>query len=178
MTVLVDWEIKNAINDGLIQITPFDESLVNPASLDIRLGDFVKEMVAFGGVIDPRNTNTFSYRRVNLGDEGYLLEPNSFVLAPMLEEVTLFPTIAAKLLGKSSMARLGLANSDAAGWCDNGWSGVLTQELFNHSKYPIKLTKGMKIGQLIFYKTEWPSQTYEKKGRYQNQKPGQGSLGV
>lgn len=208
MTVLVDYEIKNAIRSGDIEVTFFDESLLNPASLDIRLGHVVgtvhgmKESVARHGqgllnqayteitspwgdpfntieIIDPLDKDSFNIEYIDITGRFCLVPPNSYVLASMYEDTKVLHNISTKIVGKSSMARLGCSNSDAAGWAEVGWSGNLTMEIFNHNnKAFLKLTHGMKIGQLLFYQHHTPENDYSKKGRYLNQKPGQGSKGV
>jgi dCTP deaminase len=192
--VMVDWEIKQAIQSGEIKITPFDAALINPCSLDIRLGstfgrleatdrrgmlyvhpDRVNQTISHY-VIDPCNKDSFRFEYLE-SDEYHLL-PGQFVLASMFEKVELSEIICATLMGKSSLGRLGLANSNyAAGWVDSNWAGVLVMELFNSGPCSLKLQKGMKIGQLILHRTEAPDKDYSETGRYQNQSLG-GSLGV
>lgn len=173
---LVDYQIIDHINRGLIKVSPFDESLVNPNSLDVRLGGNFSELKA--ELVDPTNKESFKFIPIE-GDE-YILQPGCFVLASLLEDIELPPNIYADIRGKSSLGRLGLDNSSVAGLIDAGWSGILTIELSNHGTVPIKLTKGMKIGQIVFHQTAVCDKPYGSAGvgRYQRQKPGQGSLGV
>lgn len=161
-------------------VTPFDESLVNPTSLDIRLGDqytFTQgKSFPWYSLVDPLNKDSFKTETRTL--TSYLLQPKEYILVSMFEHLELPDNISAKVMGKSSLARLGLDNSSAAGWIDAGWRGVITLELTNHSKNVILLTKGMKIGQLIFFKHDRVGKSYSQTGRYYNQIAGQGSLGV
>ena len=201
--VLVDFQIRDHINKGNIKVTPFDDSLINPNSLDLRLGgnfstveatynydstnivktkinfnssDFFDSFLNFKKYLDPLDKETFITKSYE-GDVFYL-EPNCMVIASLAEDITLPDFICARVVGKSSLGRLGLDNSSVAGWVDANWSGVLTIELFNHSQNIIKLTKGMKIGQMIFLETEPCEKGYDKTGRYYKQQPGQGSKGV
>lgn len=177
MTILVDWQIKDYINKGVIKIDPFDESLVNPTSLDIRLGDTFGKIVSRLDVIDPLDKSSFSTEYWQA--DSVILNPSDCILASMLENVYIDDTICCELRGKSSLGRLGIINSDGfAGWVDSGWQGNLTMEIVNLSSHKIKLTSSMKIGQITFYESEPPEKSYKLTGRYLNQNKGQGSLGV
>ena len=198
MTILVDHEIKQLIKEGQLVVTPYDESLVNPSSLDIRLGNILSVPMpnTFLGYkeVDPSNKDSFIHATLDLEtgieskqvkfpysytvNTSVVLPPNGFLLASMLEYTKFPPYVSAELKGKSSLGRLGLQNSHHAGWVDALWSGVLTMELHNCSSYPLILTPGMKIGQLIFYRHSVVEQGYDKTGRYVDQAPGTGSLGV
>jgi dCTP deaminase len=184
MTILVDYQIKDKINQGVIKVSPFDESLVNPNSVDLRLGGNFSTLETTAespdGVcipcVDPQDKSSFYFRKVE--SDFYILDPGTFVLASLLEDIELPPNICAEIRGKSSLGRLGLDNSSVAGWVDAGWSGVLTIELSNHGNHPIILQKGMKIGQMVFHQTAVCEKPYGEVGRYQRQEPGAGSLGV
>ena len=43
MSVVSDSEIKRMVKDGELKIEPFDESQVNPASYDLKIGKKVTE---------------------------------------------------------------------------------------------------------------------------------------
>lgn len=176
--ILADWQIQKAINDGEIIVTPFDSSLINPSSLDVRLGKMFSwtEPVPITGVIDPLNSSSF--RTKTMEKDHHILGPGQAVLGVLLEDITLPDTISVEIKGKSSIGRLFLSNSHWAGWIDPGWSGFLTVELRNDSGFPIRLTPGMKIGQLIFYKHKKVTNPYSVSGRYYKQPPGSGSKGV
>jgi len=178
--ILVDHQIRHEIAQGRIKITPFDDSLINPSSMDVRLGDtfsIVERCLPME--IDPLDYRSFTTRVIRSGIPVYI-DPKGFLICHLLEDITLPKDISCKIMGKSSLGRLGIENSSCAGWVDPGWSGVLTIELFNYSDKYIKLTPGMKIGQLIFFKHVPCEVGYGEKitSKYQNQLPGQGSLGI
>jgi len=186
--VLVDWQIEKEIVQGNIKVSPFDSKLINPNSLDVRLGGKFGIVLAYGddfGKPNPKSIGKYvnpldstSFKTVYMEEDTYLLRPGEFILAHLLEDITLPDNICGKIMGKSSLGRLGLSNSHVAGWVDAGWSGVLTLELFNQSSNKILLSKGMKIGQMVFYLTERAARPYNQTGRYSNQVPATGSLGV
>lgn len=178
---LVDTQIKERIEKGDLIITPFDQSLINPSSLDVRLGKHITKTDIAPGYfsINPKNKSSFIDHTYVI-DSTYVLNPNEFILGCLEEYVEIPNDVCVKLMGKSSLGRLGLDNSSVAGWVDNGFRGILTIELKNIGKHPILLTPGMPIGQLVFFKTDDPEVPYHLKAssKYVDQVPGQGSKGV
>ncbi len=73
----------------------------------------------------------------------------------------------------SSLGRLGLLIHSTAGYVDPGWKGNLTLELSNVANLPIALYRGMKIGQISFYRmtspVERPYGSHELGSKYQGQ---------
>lgn len=164
--VLVDWQIKQLCEHGLIN--PYDPDLVNPSSLDIRIGD--SAMVDTETGFEPH----VQFDLFNK-DKPYVMMPNECILLCTLESFNLPPHIACELKLKSSRAREGLSHA-LAGWVDNGFHGVLTLELKNYStKHCVAIYPGMRIGQVILYNTPFPSTTY-KNGRYAGHSTVVGSL--
>lgn len=191
MSVLTDEQIERALDFGALVVDPLDKSLINSTSLDFRLGntftwiDYGNETHtnAIGNshsVINPLNKDSFVLHTIETNS--IVLRPHEFILATTLETFDFKGYsdrgISAKVMGKSSLGRLGLTNSSQAGWIDAGFRGPITLELRNDSENYLKLTAGMKIGQLVMYMSAAPKYDYKKTGRYLDQKPGQGSKGV
>lgn len=154
--LLVDWEIKNLCDAGLV--TPFDEELINPSSVDVRIGYTALQDTETG-------FRDYPQFKKHTKDYPYRLMPNECLLVATLENFKLPSNIACELKLKSSRAREGLSHA-LAGWIDNGFNGVLTLELKNYSQYrEIPIYPGLRIGQLIVFDTSQPTKTYEK-GRY------------
>ena len=170
MTVLPDVEILTLVRRGLV--TPFDHELVNPASLDVRLGNNLLVEVPNSYELVPQSMIGFSQ------EEPYLLQPHEFVLAETLEEFKLPDCIAGQLALKSSRAREGLEHL-LAGYVDPGYQGRLTLELQNaRSLHPVPIWPGMKIAQIVFHKLSMlPSKDYSMTGRYYGDKTVQASKG-
>ena len=161
MAVLSDWEIRLKC-DGSQMVWPFEPSLLNPASLDLRLGDHL--MI--------ESVESPELKRIDISgktqDEPYLLLPGEFCLAETLECFDLPEDISAQFVLKSSRAREGL-NHLLAGWCDPGWHGSrLTLELKNERKHhPLPIYPGLKIGQMVFHQmSSVPAQSYALVGHY------------
>ena len=103
---------------------------------------------------------------------GYVVKPQQFVLAWTLERLELpkESRIAARVEGKSSLARLGLGVHITAPTVHPGFSGPLQLEVCNHGTAFIELVPGMSICQLIFETTlGTPDQAYG--GQFRGQKP-------
>ncbi len=168
MTVLCDWQIRAQCEGGMV--SPFDPELINPASLDVRLGRHIRiESVASTELI-----------LLDLGSDQdpYMLRPGQFILAETMETFHLPDTIAAQFMLKSSRAREGLEHL-MAGYFDPGYWGRPTLELHNSRQlHPVAIWPGMKIGQIVFHRMEQaPLRSYAVTGRYNGHKIVMGSLG-
>lgn len=176
--ILCDFQIKAEIERGTLKISPFDESLINPSSLDVRLGHYFGVPKPTYVAIDPLDPTSF---RTDMEEAGfYMLPAKSFVIGCLLEKVEYPLDITGHLKGKSSLGRLGIENSSCAGHLDPQFAGHVTIELFNYLDCPVKLTAGMKIGQLVFFKHVPAEHGYgdRQTSKYQNQQAGQPSKGV
>jgi dCTP deaminase len=161
--ILVDWQIRDRIARGFISIEPYDPNLVQPNSLDIRLGSHFVWYKAGTGVIDPYNQKTVTSGVDEVHAESFVLQPGQFVLAETLECIRLPDNIVATIEGKSSIARLGVTLHQTGGWIDAGFRGTITLEMCNVNTRPVKVHAGMPIGQLVFYTTERAEFPYFKK---------------
>jgi dCTP deaminase len=158
-SVLSDGTIARLIEDGRIKIDPWDPSMVQPASLDLRLGDsfrvFHNHKVT---AIDLREPPTNLTEQIKVEqDEPFVIHPGEFCLGRTLEHVELPDDIVARIEGKSSLGRLGLIVHATAGFCDPGWRGTLTLELNNLTRVPIRLYAGLPIAQLSFMTLDAPA---------------------
>ncbi len=176
MTVLIsDRDIRTQIDAGRIVLDPFEPSMVQPSSVDVRIDKlfrlFDNHKYAH---IDPSEEQPELTRLVEVAeDEPFILHPGEFVLGSTYEQVTLPDDIAARLEGKSSLGRLGLLTHSTAGFIDPGFSGHVTLELSNMATLPIKLWPGSKIGQLCFFQLSSPAEHPYGTGEYGNRYQGQ-----
>jgi dCTP deaminase len=58
--------------------------------------------------------------------------------------------LAARVEGKSSLARLGLGIHITAPTIHSGFNGRIRLEMINHGTFPVRIRTGMRICQLIF----------------------------
>src|SRR5436305_3314083 len=158
--VLSDVTIRERVEAGRIGIDPWDPTLVQPASVDLRLGDSFRVFHNHrASAIDLRDPPTGLTEEVVIdGDESFVIHPGEFCLGRTLEWVELPDDIVARIEGKSSIGRLGLIVHATAGFCDPGWRGTLTLELNNLTRVPIKLYPGLPIAQLSFMTLDRPAQ--------------------
>ena len=174
--LLSDRDIRAEIAANRVGVEPFDEAMIQPSSVDVRLDKFFRVFENHKySVIDPSTAQAELTREVIAeGDEPFILHPGEFVLASTYEVITLPDDIAGRLEGKSSLGRLGLLTHSTAGFIDPGFSGHITLELSNVANLPVKLFPGMKIGQLCLIKLSSPAEHpygSEKYGsRYQGQR--------
>ena len=155
---LSDNTINEKLDSGDIVITPLDRNNIQPASVDLLLSPAIDVYYNFElPYVDLRNVDPEMTKRIHmLEDEPFILHPGEFVLASTNEWIEIPDYIAARLEGKSSLARLGLVIHSTAGYVDPGWKGNLTMELSNHLRLPITLYPKMKICQITFTYTTTP----------------------
>jgi dCTP deaminase len=159
-SVLSDGTIRQLVGEGRLTVDPWDPSLVQPASVDLRLGDSFRVFHNHRApAIDLRQPpENLTEEVIVQGDDAFVIHPGEFCLGRTLEWVELPDDIVARIEGKSSLGRLGLIVHATAGFCDPGWKGTLTLELNNLTRVPIKLYPGLLIAQLSFMALDRPAE--------------------
>ncbi|QFZ23807.1 dCTP deaminase [Saccharothrix syringae] len=174
--LLSDRDLRKEVDSGRLVLEPFDDALVQPSSIDVRLDRFFR---VFNNTrythIDPAvQQDDLTTLVETVDDEPFVLHPGEFVLGSTFELVTLPDDLAGRLEGKSSLGRLGLLTHSTAGFIDPGFSGHITLELSNVANLPITLHPGMKIGQLCLFRlsssAEFPYGSRQAGSRYQGQR--------
>jgi dCTP deaminase len=174
--ILSDRSIREEIAAGRILIDPFDQSCVQPSSVDLKLGPYFRVFRNHTSrVIDVKENQEDLTELIQVPEEdAFILHPGEFVLGSTLETVGVPIDLVGQLNGKSSLGRLGLLIHSTAGWLDPGFTGHVTLELSNVANLPITLYPGMKIGQISFLRmTTEAEHPYGSKGtgsKYQNQR--------
>jgi dCTP deaminase len=173
--LLSDRDILDEIQANRIRIEPYDEAMVQPSSIDIRLDRYFRVFENHRYPhIDPAADQSDLTRMIETdGDEPFILHPGEFVLGSTYEVLTIPDDLAARVEGKSSLGRLGLLTHATAGFVDPGFSGHVTLELANVATLPIKLYPGMKIGQLCFFRLSSPAQHPYGSAKYGSRYQGQ-----
>ena len=159
--VLSDRTIRRLLGEGRIVIDPYDETLLQPSSVDVRVDRFFRVFHnARYPFIDVKQPQEDLTELVEIKDDDmFILHPGEFVLGSTSERVALPNDLVARLEGKSSLGRLGLLIHSTAGFVDAGWNGHLTLELSNVANLPITIYHAMKIGQLSFVQMTEPAAT-------------------
>lgn len=137
--ILSDRDIRKAqANHGIVE--PWRDEHVQPASIDLRLGDqfIIWEYDGIDGM---------DQVRVTVAD-GINIGPGQFMLGATLETVTIPDHLVGLIDGRSSWARLGVAVHITAGYIDPGFNGKVTLELKNVGHQPVWLPVGDRICQM------------------------------
>jgi len=158
--LLSDRDIRAELAEGRVVLEPFDEAMVQPSSVDVRIDKFFRvfENHRYPHIDPAEEQPDLTREVVTPPDEPFILHPGEFVLGSTYEICTLPDDIAGRLEGKSSLGRLGLLTHSTAGFIDPGFSGHVTLELSNVATLPIKLWPGMKIGQLCLFRLSSPAE--------------------
>jgi dCTP deaminase len=201
--ILSDREIQAALRRKAITITPpppdieaepepGEKSPWASTTLDLRLDSeltvWKKEKKGADVKFEPPDDPDFDFdfllnryaERFHIPENGfYSLEPHSFVLGWTYERIQLpsLSRLAARVEGKSSLARLGIgvhvtAPTIHAGFGvklhDPAYTGAqIRLEIFHHGEYAVKLKYKMKICQLVFEEVHGtPQRGYELHGRF------------
>ena len=168
--ILSDKTILKMLDEKTLVIEPVTKKQIQPASVDIRLGntfsivdDSPSGIITLDGSINYKTITT----------DTYLLLPGQFVLATTMEYFELPDDLTAFVEGRSSLGRMGLFIQNA-GWVDPGFKGEITLELFNANRCAIELKAGRRVGQLVFAQMD-DHALDPYNGKYQGQKGATGS---
>jgi dCTP deaminase len=168
--IVSDSSLRRLLASGEIVVEPLEDFQIQPASIDLRLGDhFLK--------IDENSEESITLDKplayVEIKREEIIIPPHTFLLAVTREYIRLPTDITAFVEGRSSIGRIGLFIQNA-GWVDPGFAGTITLELYNANRLPIRLSAGRRICQIVFARMDAPaSRPYA--GKYQNQRDAVGS---
>ncbi|KAB8126638.1 dCTP deaminase [Gracilibacillus oryzae] len=164
--ILSSQTILEKLENEEITIKPLNRSNVQPASVDLTLGNHFM-------IVNDYQTDKLSmrekatYQDIYIGDqETIMIPPHSFMLATTKEWIKLPNDYTAFVEGRSSIGRMGLFVQNA-GWVDPGFEGRITLELYNSNRAPIELIEGWRICQLVIAQIDQPTDPY--KGKYAGQ---------
>lgn len=171
MAILSDREIRWLIDDGRLTIDPTpDLDAFAPSTVDLTLASRFRvfndgeNVPALHVAIDAddssrvmRALNQIS-RVVTMPDgKPYELEPGGFVLAWTRERIVLPDFLAARVEGRSTLARLGVSVHQSAPTIHPTWDGELQLELTNAGPVTVRLFPGQSICQLVVETMSLPS---------------------
>lgn len=145
--ILSDKKIKQAIENGDIVIEPYREECLGTNSYDVHLGKWIATYR--DPILDAKRHNAVDY--LEIPEEGLVLLPGTLYLG-VTEEYTETHTTVPFLEGKSSIGRLGIDIHATAGKGDVGFCNTWTLEI--SCVQPVRVYKGMPIGQLIYFQVE------------------------
>lgn len=159
--ILSDQQILDYLDRGQIKIEPFRRECLGSNSYDVHLGPplGVYRYTEFGAaqlrvvgesdyILDAKKQNALEL--VDIPDEGFVLRPGVLYLG-VTEEYTETHGCVPWLDGKSSIGRLGIRIHATAGRGDAGFMNHWTLEI--DCVQPVRIYKGMPIGQLTYFTT-------------------------
>ena len=156
MSILTHGEILAEVAAGNIVVTPFDEKMVGPASIDLHLGRSFRLFLATRKhvkvTLDSDYRDLSTKVAVNEGDS-LLLMPGETVLGITREKVRLASNICGWLEGRSRFARMGLLVHISASFMQPGIDNHQVLEMSNFGPNPLELFPGTPICQFIFQRT-------------------------
>jgi dCTP deaminase len=175
---LSDVEIWAEIGAGWLEIDP-------PPSLDRVVASSIDLLLHYeilllpppndpairGITVDPTDVEVMAFlgkhtTTKDLAVGAHEMKPGEFVIAKTNETITLPSHLAARVEGKSTLGRLGLAVHITAPTVQSGFHGRLTLEMYNTGPFNLKLNPKMKICQLILERLGIPSKGLYK-GKFQ-----------
>ena len=155
--ILSDIRILEEIEKGSIMIEPFRRECLGTNSYDVHLGKYL-------GCYKDRVLDAKAHNKIELFEiplDGFVLQPGTLYLG-VTEEYTETHKHIPFLEGKSSTGRLGIDIHATAGKGDVGFCNTWTLEI--SGTQPVRIYRGMPIGQLIYFVVEGEIETlYNKK---------------
>jgi dCTP deaminase len=178
--ILTDREILIALREKQIIIEPQPDLAVAVSSttIDLTLSDTFRTWPGTKGISIRPGAKGYKYSdiaklQVAAPNAPFVLEPKGFVLAWTVEKLTVPYTsrLAARVEGKSSLARLGVAVHATAPVIHSGFRGPIQLEMSNFGPNDVILDPGMYVCQLVFELTAGtPERGYS--GIFQDQAGG------
>ena len=155
MAVLTRKEILKEIGRGTLVIDPFEEGQIGPGSIDLRLGNEFRvfKKLRNAVTVDDRISLEDLTERVVV-EESFTLMPGETVLGITQERIKLPGNICGWLEGRSRFARVGLVIHMTASFVPPGVNNRQVLEIGNLAPFPIVLTPGVRICQIILERTE------------------------
>lgn len=156
--VLSDGEIWDALESAEIEIEPlYQLDAVKPSSVDLRLADNLqvqRDRPVGGMALYPPDLDITDFLErftepCDISAHPHEMKPHQFVIGTTLERIRLPLHIAARVEGKSSLARLGVGVHITAPKIDPGYNNTITLEMFNFGPFNVQLRGGMEICTLI-----------------------------
>lgn len=153
--ILTHDRILAEVAAGNIEVTPYREEMVGPASIDLHLGDEVRILDDEHREIDIHDDTDYrDYSRVERLTGPYPLRPHETILGITRERIRLAPELCGWLEGRSRFARLGLAIHVTAGFLSPGIDNRQVLEISNLSGRTLRLFAGTRICQIVVQRTE------------------------
>lgn len=177
--MLSNQDIIAAVKEGELDITPWNEELLNPNSYDLTLGSTFRRVRKTSLILDLCEfTEDYSVEEVmqthpgirNSNVQTMTVMPGECILAISEQAIYLSKHIGAEISSKSSMGRLfQTIHAGGAGFCDAGFQGHITLEIVNFMPRPVIYHAGMRVANISFHRLDnFAEPMYNAKGQYSN----------
>jgi len=143
---LTDKDIRALLSEGVKIVEPFDDNSLQPASIDLRLGDTVyiynMENYILGEEIDDSKVKkeNFKKRTLNNGEIAYV---------GLYEKVAIPQNIIGLVMPRSSITRLGISITPI--YVNPGYKGQMPLTIINNSGNDVTLKPMTRVVQLILF---------------------------
>ena len=177
--ILCDKDILQEIENGNLRFDPMIETdQVSTSSIDLRLANVFTvpnqpkpgiSVAIDPGAISAEDVFDDYAKKVDVpSGDTFELNPGDFVLGYTLERIELPNDLAARIEGRSSMARFGVSVHQSAPTVQASFAGQLRLEISNVGPFTVLLEPGMRFCQLIVEKLSSPAQS-KMTSRWQDQ---------
>lgn len=148
--VLNDREIRALLKQRELVLTPFEDELLQPASVDLRLDRFARIIKTDSREIDLRDINHSEvYEDIVIEDKGYVIPPHAHLIGQTLEHMTIPTACKAGIEQRSSLIRLGITVTSSL--INPGYAGNLPLLILNATGRAIRIFAGIPFCQLVLF---------------------------
>lgn len=155
--VLSDKAIEQLIAKGTKVVEPFEQQFLQPASIDLRLGNnrYAYDMGSYslGDTIEQKNIirETFEQLTLSHGDTAFV---------GLYERISIPQDTMGIVFPRSSITRLGIRIQTV--YMNPGYVGIMPLTITNNMGVPLILKPGKRVAQLVLLSLgETPSRTYK-----------------
>lgn len=157
-------------------VTPYDASLIRPASIDLRLGNKIRSPKAkwslkTGEAITMKTpADELWEEELTIGEAGIVIPPGGVALCCSLEYITMPSNASGTLMSRSGTGRR-LFEHLHAGFFEPDFHGQATFEFVNEGPWPMRLFVGDQLVQLkLEQMMAVPKTSYLVTGHYNGQR--------
>ncbi|OGY60007.1 MAG: dCTP deaminase [Candidatus Colwellbacteria bacterium RIFCSPLOWO2_01_FULL_48_10] len=168
--ILSDRDIKKALKDGRLKITPAPdfETQLGSCSIDLKLGNQFRIFKnSLHPYIDVKGKIPIDdiMEEITIADsQPFVLHPGELALAVTQETLQISDDLIGRIEGRSSLGRLGIIVHGTASVFEPGWNGKPVMELGNLGVMPVAIYPGMRICAFTFEELSSPAEIpYNKK---------------
>ena len=168
--LLSDRDLRRELSGRRIAFTPaLKAGQIGGASVDLTLdGRFWVFKTGYANSHRPVDLDHVSFEEATeeLRQKSVVLAPGQIVLGITKEKIKLPADIMGRLEGRSRYARMGLAVHITSALVQPGSDNHQVLEIVNFAPFPVKISEGMRISQVVFEYLKTPtSKPYAKFGK-------------